>query len=86
MIQRDKILHFLACAVITFTTMVIFFILNTSFIIAALAGILCSTAAGWGKEYGDKVNSNNKWDWYDILADSLGTLIGLLVGGLLWLV
>ena len=84
--QKDKILHFSACAVITFLTISIFFIINTSFCIAALAGMLTSTAAAWGKEYGDKVNPHNKWDWKDILADSIGTLAGVLLGGILWLI
>lgn len=64
--------------------MLLFNIIECQFVIAALAGILVSTAAAWGKEYGDKQNPNNKWDWRDILADSIGTLSGVATGGLLW--
>ena len=84
--QKDKILHFLACAALTFLTMGLFFVVNSPYYYAALAGILVSTAAAWGKEYGDKVNPNNKWDWYDVFADSIGTIIGLIVGSMLWLI
>lgn len=83
--QKDKILHFLVCAVITFVVTLLFFIANATFVISALAGVIASTAAGWGKEFGDKVNPNNKWDWKDIIADSLGTLFGIIVSSLLWI-
>lgn len=85
MIQKDKKLHFLACAAITFMVMLIFSILNTPITIAAFTGILTSTASAWGKEYGDKCNPYNKWDWKDIIADSLGTIGGLVIGSTLWL-
>lgn len=29
-----------------------------------------------GKEYGDSKAIGNKWDWYDILADIIGIVIG----------
>ncbi|MBO6271461.1 hypothetical protein J6O48_01635 [bacterium] len=45
----------------------------------AISGFSVAFAAGLGKEYGDKVNPNNKWDWYDILADVLGSLIGVII-------
>ena len=32
------------------------------------------------------LNPNNKWDWYDVFADSIGTIIGLIVGSMLWLI
>lgn len=86
MIQKDKIVHFIVCAVITVVVMVLFFVANTTFVIAALAGAITSTAAGWGKEFGDKVNPYNKWDWKDILADFIGTIFGILLGSLLWLI
>jgi len=82
---KDKYMHFSACAVITIVTMVLFFLFNCNFIIAALAGICTSTAAAWGKEYGDKNNPNNKWDWHDIIADSLGTLFGIILSSIIWL-
>lgn len=84
--QKDKILHFLACAALTVLTMILFFIVNSPYYYAALAGILVSTAAAWGKEYGDKVNPNNKWDWHDVIADSIGTIFGLILSSGLWLI
>lgn len=32
-----------------------------------------------GKEYGDSKAPGNKWDWYDILADAIGIVTGLLL-------
>lgn len=42
----------------------------------ALAGFLGGLAAGIGKEYGDECCENNKWDWQDIAADCIGSLVG----------
>jgi len=66
--------------------MSLFFVVNSPYHYAALAGILVSTAAAWGKEYGDKVNPNNRWDWHDVIADSIGTIIGLILSSILWLI
>lgn len=32
--------------------------------------------AALGKEYGDSKAKNNRWDWYDILWDTIGIAIG----------
>ena len=40
------------------------------------AGFLGGLAAGVGKEYGDECCENNKWDWQDIAADCIGSLVG----------
>ena len=45
----------------------------------ALAGFCGGLAAGVGKEYGDECCKDNKWDWQDIAADCIGSLVG---GGL----
>ena len=42
----------------------------------ALAGFCGGLAAGIGKEYGDECCENNKWDWQDIAADCIGSLVG----------
>ena len=44
-----------------------------------LAGFLGGLAAGVGKEYGDECAAGNQWDWQDIAADCIGSLVG---GGL----
>jgi hypothetical protein len=45
-----------------------------------LAGLLTAMGTGVGKEYGDKINPYNKWDWCDILADLIGTIVGITIG------
>ena len=40
-----------------------------------LSGFLGGLAAGVGKEYGDECCENNKWDWQDISADCIGSLV-----------
>ena len=41
-----------------------------------LAGFLGGLAAGVGKEYGDECAEGNYWDWQDIVADCIGSLVG----------
>lgn len=43
---------------------------------ATAAGIVAGMALGIGKEYGDKTAAGNRWDWYDILADFVGAILG----------
>ena len=49
---------------------------DDSFTAVALAGFCGGLAAGVGKEYGDECCENNKWDWQDIAADCIGSLVG----------
>ena len=42
----------------------------------ALAGFCGGLAAGIGKEYGDECAEGNYWDWKDIAADCIGSLVG----------
>ena len=42
----------------------------------ALAGFCGGLAAGVGKEYGDECAEGNRWDWQDIAADAIGSLVG----------
>ena len=42
-------------------------------------GIGLAVGLSLGKEYGDSKAPDNKWDWYDILADAIGIVIGLLL-------
>ena len=42
----------------------------------ALAGFCGGLAAGVGKEYGDECAEGNQWDWQDIFADAIGSLVG----------
>ena len=71
--NTDKILHFLVCYAIVFT----FIAFGHLFIGLAIAVLL-----SFCKELYDKI-SYNGWSWFDLLADSIGILLGILVGILL---
>jgi uncharacterized protein YfiM (DUF2279 family) len=45
---------------------------------------MSSIALGVGKEYGDHCNPYSNWDWYDLLADTIGALVGSAIGLVLW--
>ena len=64
-IRQDLIYHFVLCFALTF--------------IGGYYG--AAFAAGWGvgKEHGDSNSPTNKWDWWDIVADGLGILSGLVI-------
>ena len=49
---------------------------DESFYGVALAGFCGGLAAGVGKEYGDECAEGNYWDWQDIAADCIGSLVG----------
>lgn len=42
-------------------------------------GIGLAVGLSLGKEYGDSKAPSNKWDWYDIFADAIGIVIGLIL-------
>lgn len=67
----DKPAHFMVCFAYS--------MLLSSFF-GVIVGVLSSISLGIGKEYGDSKAINNKWDWFDILADVLGALVGGLIG------
>ena len=63
----DKIYHAISCLVITLIT-ALFLNWWIGLILAVLAGILKEVYdAKWG----------TGWDWYDILADMLGVVLGV---------
>lgn len=64
-IGKDKILHFL----VNFTCSFLF----------GIYGVALGVGLSAGKEYGDYKAVNNKWDWYDILADGIGLFVGYLL-------
>ena len=41
-----------------------------------LAGFCGGLVAGVGKQYGDECAEGNYWDWKDIAADCIGSLVG----------
>lgn len=79
MIAKDKKLHFTCCLLIALVTTLLIGLLSNWYA-GGLAGLLTAMGTGVGKEYGDKINPYNKWDWYDILADFIGTIVGITIG------
>lgn len=79
-IQRDKLLHALVCALISLILIVVLGALRAPITACIVAGIYSAEAAGFAKEYADNLNPKNKWDWYDILADTIGAILGSAVG------
>ncbi len=66
----DKQKHFLACLLITFLV---------GLFLGVWWGVVASVAAGVGKEAYDSRPGGTGWDWMDLLADGVGTVVGLLV-------
>lgn len=76
--MKDKLLHAGVCFLATFVGyyyMRIFCDHTPSF----TASWLLPMGLGFGKEYGDNKASGNRWDWKDIIADAVGTALGMSV-------
>ena len=67
--NKDKLLHFIVNLIV---------VLSIGWINLPLA-IGLAVGLSVGREYGDSKAPDNKWDWYDILADAIGIVIGLLL-------
>lgn len=85
-IPTDKIKHVVACFLVSTTAAVIESISGATYWQSFIAGMTAGVAIGVGKEYGDKCAVGNRWDWFDIMADAFGSLIGSAVGALVSLV
>lgn len=81
--HKDKLYHFAACAIVALVTSFTMLFLHSTYAISLLSGTLSGIAIGVGKEYGDFKAVGNKWDWYDLLADIIGSVFGSVIGGLL---
>lgn len=81
-IDTDNMKHLIACAVVAFVVAAIEALLGCAYILSCLAGFIAGIAIGVGKEYGDHCAPGNRWSWGDILMDSIGSLIGALIGSL----
>lgn len=79
-IGKDKIQHMAVCAQIAAASAYTVKTVGAPSIPACVAGFISGMSAGVGKEYGDKKAPGNKWDWLDIAADALGSLIGSIAG------
>nr|DAZ00783.1 MAG TPA: putative periplasmic lipoprotein [Caudoviricetes sp.] len=65
--MNDKVLHFIACLVLTMTVGEI----------GALSAALTKEGADW--LYKKNCNVGSGWDWGDILADTAGIMLGSLI-------
>lgn len=68
-LKNDKVLHMICC----FAIVVIF-----GLILNVVSGIVLALIASFGKEAYDEVKYKG-WSWGDLLADSLGIVLGILV-------
>lgn len=48
-------------------------------LVASIIHPLLAVGLALGKEYGDYCSPTNKWDWWDILADFVGIVIGTTI-------
>ena len=78
-ITKDKKLHFAYCMLIALFVTIFVGVLSNWYC-GAISGLLTAMGCGVGKEYGDKANPYNKWDWYDLLADLIGAIVGVVLG------
>jgi uncharacterized protein YfiM (DUF2279 family) len=81
-IESDKIKHFTVCVIVGLTASVIEAVYGANYLQSFFAGYMAGLAIGVGKEYGDKCNPSNKWDWSDIGADAVGSIVGAALGAL----
>lgn len=78
--------HIIACAIVSLLAAGLEAVFGADFHTAWLAGLIAGIAIGVGKEYGDKCASDNYWDWSDITADTVGSLIGSTFGASITLI
>lgn len=85
-LPSDKVQHFVVCGLLAFVMATFLSLLSGDYICGVVSGFVTGIAAGLGKEYGDEQCENNQWDWLDIMADAIGSLMGSTVGALVSLV
>jgi len=64
--HTDKLLHFGVCAISTFAIS----------LVSPTAGVSFTLGLALGKEYGDSKAVGNSWDWWDLMADAIGIVVG----------
>ena len=77
--QIDKLIHAGCCFIIAAVFAIIAVCFGATLIGSAIIGFLAALAVGITKEYCDYINPNSFWDWWDLLADFIGALIGCCV-------
>ena len=73
-IGYDKVLHF---AVVFIATLIMMFLFGW------FSGFVAYMALSFGKELYDRAQPGNHFCWYDIIADTLGFIVAILIY-LLW--
>lgn len=79
MIEKDKILHFVVCAIATLLAGTLAWVLAGSLTWGCITGTTFAAGLTLGKEYGDKNATGNHWCWCDLLADFGGILLAVLL-------
>ena len=79
-LSNDKLQHFVVCFLLAAIVSVIVALISKNAGAAMFADASSGMALGVGKEYGDEKASENFWDWKDINADALGSIIGSCFG------
>ena len=85
MIEKDKIIHASVCATASAAVMLLFRLIGSAICESIISAALVAMGMGVTKEFADSLNPNNKWDWFDLLADLIGAIIGILFSLPLWL-
>lgn len=75
-IGKDKFLHAIVCLGATVTIGLLMFWQGK--VASCFCGGLFALGLGLGKEYGDSKASGNKWDNWDIVADCVGIVLGIV--------
>lgn len=78
-IPKDKLLHFAVNFIVSYCISLLVYFYTLSTACATLPAFFASLGLSLGKEYGDKNASGNHWCWWDLLADFIGSVIGILL-------
>lgn len=78
-IQKDKIQHFCVNLIVSYITAIVLYGFTNNVAYSSITGFIHSSGLSIGKEYGDKNATGNHWCYWDILADYVGNISGLLL-------
>lgn len=79
-IQKDKVLHFIACMTAAGYVVLVMVLIGADVKSTCVAAFVSAVLLGVGKEYGDYMNPQSRWDNYNLLADALGAAVGASAG------
>ena len=78
--NQDKVLHFLAFFALGYTLFRIFSYRSIPFFKGAILVIVLTSLYGLSDEIHQLYVPNREFDWYDLLADFLGSFVSVLIG------